>query len=693
VAGEAVIGIRLTADGSGFVGAVNVSRESLEKLRGETEKVKPAAESSFGGATSAVKAFLGVIAAGSLAHFIKSINAADAALMNLSQKTGISVEELSRYDKVAAVTGKTMNELADYSVKLGQSLLAAVEKPTSDSARAMQALGFTSEETARLMQRPEEALQRIAGQMGKFQDGTQKNAVAMALFGKQGKDIVPILSDIAQYTRDVGVVTEEQAAKSQHLENSLKIMGVEAQALGRSFLTGLLPAISDVSDAFGDIDNKKESMEGFGEAVGDVFKALAKISATLGTGVKNLSVSIAALVEAAGAAARLDIEGIKSAWALRNEMIDEHNAKLRETLAAIDANAKARENDMDAHVRQMDAWRNAQDRKNKAALDFQKTEDDIRQKQIKAADDFINRLKAEVEVVDLDRIAQLRLQAAKLGVTKQTKSLIDELEAADKKKKKLAETTKRLADEEKNFNDWLKKVEITSDDLNKIRDDALKGAEDYLKKLETEIHLMSLSNEERAVTIALLEAEKFRVGQTAEEYEDFRKKIEAAVRAKFGMEEAVKQQEELRREWKKTQEYIRDTLTDALMRGFEDGKGFAENFRDTLKNMFKTLILRPVIEFAVQGGMNALGGLFGGGSGGGLFSGLGSLIGGLFGGGGGSNIPFGPTQDGGNLANIGMLSRLGSMFGGMFGGGGGGFGAAGISLNFPRNFVHQVVVG
>lgn len=43
-------------------------------------------------------------------------------------------------------------------------------------------------------------------------------------------------------------------------------------------------------------------------------------------------------------------------------------------------------------------------------------------------------------------------------------------------------------------------------------------------------------------------------------------------------------------------EDISKTLTDALMRGFESGKGFAQNLKDTVKNMFKTLVIQPIIK-------------------------------------------------------------------------------------------------
>jgi len=53
-------------------------------------------------------------------------------------------------------------------------------------------------------------------------------------------------------------------------------------------------------------------------------------------------------------------------------------------------------------------------------------------------------------------------------------------------------------------------------------------------------------------------------------------------------------------DWKRTSDSIRDSLTDALMRGFEGGKGFARNLRDTVVNMFRTMVLRPIVQAIVN---------------------------------------------------------------------------------------------
>jgi len=53
-------------------------------------------------------------------------------------------------------------------------------------------------------------------------------------------------------------------------------------------------------------------------------------------------------------------------------------------------------------------------------------------------------------------------------------------------------------------------------------------------------------------------------------------------------------------EWERTANKINDSIVDALMRGFESGKDFAKNMRDTIINMFKTMVLRPVVQAIIS---------------------------------------------------------------------------------------------
>lgn len=64
-------------------------------------------------------------------------------------------------------------------------------------------------------------------------------------------------------------------------------------------------------------------------------------------------------------------------------------------------------------------------------------------------------------------------------------------------------------------------------------------------------------------------------------------------------------------EWQKTTDSINQSLTDSLLRGFESGKDFAKNLRDTVVNMFKTMVLRPVISAIINPISGALTGMMG----------------------------------------------------------------------------------
>ena len=126
-----------------------------------------------------------------------------------------------------------------------------------------------------------------------------------------------------------------------------------------------------------------------------------------------------------------------------------------------------------------------------------------------------------------------------------------------------------------------------------------------------------------------------------EEYETKKKWIDLQQkRATENFKLLQKRQKQLAKDFEKRSESINRSITDALLRGFESGKGFAENFIDTLKNMFKTLVLQPVVKFLVDSSgiskvLAGIGGAFSGSASAGFGGSLGSagsssdLLGGL----------------------------------------------------------------
>jgi tape measure domain-containing protein len=138
-------------------------------------------------------------------------------------------------------------------------------------------------------------------------------------------------------------------------------------------------------------------------------------------------------------------------------------------------------------------------------------------------------------------------------------------------------------------------IGLSTDALNALvlsRQDAAIAALEMTIADQAADNAMGLANDTLQVQIDLLQQLKRQRGLTAEN----QTKTAAADAIKATAAEA-----------RRLGDQLEGIISDGLMRGFESGKGFAENFRDTLENVFKTMVLRPVVQATVAGGLSAVG--------------------------------------------------------------------------------------
>lgn len=222
---------------------------------------------------------------------------------------------------------------------------------------------------------------------------------------------------------------------------------------------------------------------------------------------------------------------------------------------------------------------------------------------------------------------------AKTRQVEQAKKAAEEIKKAEEQKKAAFLATARA------HNDAMKEYFDADERALKANTDAIKAMRERAEQYEFEATLIGLSNEERERAIVLHEMEAQAVNMTAEAYAEMEKRVLDALGALQARRKSLDVQAEAKRqadnaaaEWKRASDDIERSLTDALMRGFEGGKGFAENFKDTLKNMFNSLILRPIIQPIAQYGSQMVMGMMG-------MGGAGSAMAGdMMGGSGGSSL-------------------------------------------------------
>jgi phage-related minor tail protein len=162
-------------------------------------------------------------------------------------------------------------------------------------------------------------------------------------------------------------------------------------------------------------------------------------------------------------------------------------------------------------------------------------------------------------------------------------------------------------------------------------------SEEEAQTIALELSLLGQSREvrdsiiaQRKVEVALAKElaaiEKLNLGE-GQGAEAQREELRAKARANAFVDASNAANKVVLDEWQRTADSINNSLTDALLRGFEAGKDFAENFRDTIVNMFKTLVLRPIIQGVMAPVSGALSGLTNGSSALSTASSVGSLAG------------------------------------------------------------------
>jgi hypothetical protein len=158
----------------------------------------------------------------------------------------------------------------------------------------------------------------------------------------------------------------------------------------------------------------------------------------------------------------------------------------------------------------------------------------------------------------------------------------------------------------------VKFIQTLDKELDKLNDEIQKqkiaNAEIGLSKGAI-AELTSARLEDEAAVIEIMAVKKLDKDLDFYQYELYKKQAQglrelAALKregsfAKDNFDTEKKRMEELEKEFKRVSGEIEKTLTDALIKGFDSGKTFAENFKDTLENIFKTMVLKPIVQAVV----------------------------------------------------------------------------------------------
>ena len=193
-------------------------------------------------------AAVGLSAAGAVAGFQALINGV-GDFQDLAEKTGASAEGLASFGVAAGTAGTTVAAIAEASNKLTKNLIG-VDDESKAAGAAIAALGLNLKEFKELS--PEARIEALSKALDGFEDGPNKAAVAMALLGKSGAELLPFLKTLEEQGGRQVILTAEQIAQADEYADKQAQAKAELLQYAQALATQTLPSITAFTGALSD---------------------------------------------------------------------------------------------------------------------------------------------------------------------------------------------------------------------------------------------------------------------------------------------------------------------------------------------------------------------------------------------------------------------------------------------------------
>jgi len=197
-------------------------------------------------------AFAGIVA-GAIGAATKMFTSMGDEIEKASRRTGLSTEAISRLGRAARRSGTEMVAI-ETAVRGMNRTIYNVKRGSLDAVDALDALGISASELEGLS--VEDKFYLVVDALSKVDDMSKRSAIAMAIFGRAGTQILPLI---------------EGGAKG------LREYGREAEALGLVLDAETAAAAAHLADMLGDLgDSLKMNLFRIGSAIAPMIEGLAE---------------------------------------------------------------------------------------------------------------------------------------------------------------------------------------------------------------------------------------------------------------------------------------------------------------------------------------------------------------------------------------------------------------------------------
>lgn len=294
--------------------AGNNGAGSIEEA-GDSAKYAESKVSGFGSAAKAA----GVAAAAAFAAAAAAAVSAAKALVDmtvggaeyadevltLSTQTGIATDKLQEYMYAAELVDVSTETLTKSMAKNIKSMKSASDGSAS-YAEAYEQLGVAVVDTNGQLRDSEAVYWEAIDALGKIENETERDAIAMQLFGKSAQDLNPLIEAGASRMQELGksaqeagyVINDDMLNAYGALDDQLRYLDSGAKAAKNALGTVLLPVLTDIAGE--GVDLLGEFTQGIIETNGDISKMSDVVGETLPKVIDAIMQFVPEFIEIAG---------------------------------------------------------------------------------------------------------------------------------------------------------------------------------------------------------------------------------------------------------------------------------------------------------------------------------------------------------------------------------------------------------
>lgn len=294
--------VSLSANTAQFTGAMDKAAYQSAKRMEDMKRQAAMAGAAIGGAL--------VAGAAGLAVAVTAVADRADAMGKEAQKVGEGVAEFSRLTHAAEESGSSMEGLSTGLKKLNQNMAEVALTGKGPAADAFVALRISVQNADGTLKSGSAVMSEVAERFVTMQDGAQKTAFAMDIFGKAGADLIPMLNSGAdglaamkQEADALGIVISENTYRAAEAFNdNLSRMQKIQSGIVTQITAEMLPTMLMLSDEFVEVSKNSGLVSAAASAAKTTLETLIVVGGNVafvfrgvGTEIGGIAAQLAAL--------------------------------------------------------------------------------------------------------------------------------------------------------------------------------------------------------------------------------------------------------------------------------------------------------------------------------------------------------------------------------------------------------------